>query len=310
MKFKKHIFLMMNSLLLVGCFQMVYAQSDSHYTQYMYNTGVINPAYGASVDGTQLFGLHRTQWVGLNGAPHTTNIGVVAPMGASNWGIGGNVVAESIGALAYSDMSVDVSYRVDLNRDYSLAFGLKGAMNFMSVDYTKMDIKDINDVVVSESVVSRFTPNIGVGVFMYSDKVYVGVSVPSFIKRRRFVDGELAGVTDDFNLFFIGGYVARLSDVVVVKPAVLFKTVGGNSLLADISANVMLYEKVTMGASYHWDSAVSALAGVQINSRLFVGYSYDASTNKLGTVNGGSHELFIRFDFNHRKVRRDLPRYF
>lgn len=310
MKFKKQIILMMNSLLLVGCFQMVYAQGDSHYTQYMYNTGVINPAYGASVDGAQLFGLYRTQWVGLNGAPHTANIGVVAPLGMSNLGIGGNVVAESIGALASTDVSVDVSYRVELNRDYSMAFGLKGAMNYMSVDYTKLDIKDTNDVVVSESVVSRFTPNIGAGVFMYSDKMYVGVSVPSFIKRRRFADSELAGLTDDFNLYVIGGYVAQLSDVVVFKPAVLLKTVGGNSLLADISANVLLYDKFTAGVSYHWNSSVSALAGFQINNRLFVGYSYDASTNKLGTANAGSHELFIRFDLNQKKRGSYSPRFF
>lgn len=49
----------------------VQAQQDPHYTQYMYNMNVVNPAYAGSKESISGGLLYRQQWSGLEGAPKT-----------------------------------------------------------------------------------------------------------------------------------------------------------------------------------------------------------------------------------------------
>ena len=58
-----------------------YAQQDAQYTQYMYNTISVNPAYAGSRGVMSILGLHRSQWVGLDGAPRTQTLSVHTPLG-------------------------------------------------------------------------------------------------------------------------------------------------------------------------------------------------------------------------------------
>ncbi|MNY41039.1 hypothetical protein D3C86_1758220 [compost metagenome] len=94
----------------------------------------------------------------------------------------------------------------------------------------------------------------------------------------------------------MGGHVFELSSTLKFKPSVLAKIVEGAPLQADISANFLFSEKLTLGSAYRWDAAVSVMAGFQISEGLFVGYAYDAETTKLATYNSGSHEIFLRFE--------------
>ncbi len=51
--------------------QGLFAQQDAQYTQYMYNTMSVNPAYAGSRGQLSFAGLYRAQWIGLDGAPET-----------------------------------------------------------------------------------------------------------------------------------------------------------------------------------------------------------------------------------------------
>ncbi|MBQ4805840.1 type IX secretion system membrane protein PorP/SprF, partial [Aquimarina sp. MMG015] len=55
------------------------AQQDAQYTQYMYNTISVNPAYAGSRGVMSIMGLHRSQWVGLDGAPRTQTLTLNTP---------------------------------------------------------------------------------------------------------------------------------------------------------------------------------------------------------------------------------------
>lgn len=310
MNISSNLFFLLSSLLLVGCFQKVYGQEDTQYTQYMYNTSVINPAYTGSVNTLQFFGLYRAQWTGIEGAPQTTNLSMATPFDYSQLGMGGNFVHEKIGAISRTAVSVDVAYRVELNLDYRMAFGMKGTMEFTSVDYSKLAIHDEDDPVSETNISNRFTPNVGAGVYLYSDRLYVGVSIPTIFKRERFSDNEYTVLKKDINLYWIGGYVFPVSDMVVVKPTFMLKTVSGNSVKVDLSTNVIYADKFTAGLSYQWNSAISALAGFQATDQLFIGYAYDASTSKIGTVNTGSHEILLRFELSRGSGRSNLGNYF
>lgn len=298
------------SLLALSYFIPVLAQQDPQYTQYMYNTNIINPAYAGSRESLSVFGLYRTQWVGLDGAPKTANVSVSTPLGLTGLGLGVNFTNDQLGAMTENNISLDLSYTVNLNPDYKLAFGLKGTANLLDIDYNKLNIHNPSDPVSQENIKNKFKPNVGAGVYMYSDKAYVGMSVPNFITKQRYDDNDFSTKSQKASFYLMGGYVFDLSRNLLFKPAALIKTVSGAPLQVDITANFLLYDKLTLGTSYRWDSSLSGLVGFQVNENLFIGYTYDSDTSRLNNYNSGSHEIFLRFElFNHRKLIL-APRFF
>ncbi|WP_423212690.1 PorP/SprF family type IX secretion system membrane protein [Myroides odoratimimus] len=298
------------SLLGVGLIPALYAQQDPQYTQYMYNTNMINPAYAGSRGTLNVFGMYRTQWVGLDGAPKTANVSVSTPLGESGLGLGVNFTNDRIGAMDENNISVDLAYAIDLNENYKLAFGLKGTANLLSVDYTKLNIHNPTDPVSQENINNKFNPNIGAGLYMYSDKAYVGLSVPNFLTTDRYDDNDITTMRQKMHFYLMGGYVFDLSQDILFKPAALVKAVSGAPLQVDLTANFLFYDKFTLGGAYRWDASVSALAGFQVNENLFVGYSYDFDTTTLRHYNSGSHEIFLRFELFNRRSTINAPRFF
>ena len=297
------------SLGLVGVTQ-TYAQQDPQYTQYMYNHSNINPAYAGSKEGLQIFGLYRTQWVGLEGAPKTATLSVNTPLGDSGLGLGVSFVNDHLGVMDDNTLSVDLSYAVNLNHDYKLAFGLKGSANLLDVNYSKLHIYNPTDPVAEDDIKNEFSPNIGAGLFLYSDKAYVGLSAPHLLTRSRYDDNEVKTLRQKMHLYLTGGYVFDLNPNLKFKPAAMVKMEQGSPLQVDISANFMFLDKFTLGAAYRWDAAVSGLVGFQISENIMVGYSYDAETSKLARYNSGSHEIFMRFSLFNSYKRVAAPRFF
>ncbi len=84
----KLTYLMLLFVAALGGFNQTFAQQDSQYTNYMYNTVNVNPAYAGSRGVMSIFGLHRTQWVGLDGAPVTNTVSLNTPINNSNFGLG------------------------------------------------------------------------------------------------------------------------------------------------------------------------------------------------------------------------------
>lgn len=310
MELKKRIIIWGLSLLGVGFLPPLYAQQDPQYTQYMYNTTMINPAYAGSRGTLNVFGMYRTQWVGLEGAPKTANISISTPLGDSGLGLGVNFMNDRLGAMEENNIAVDLAYAINISYNYKLAFGLKGTANLLNVDYTKLTIYHPTDPVAQENINNKFNPNIGAGLYLYSDRAYLGISVPNFLTQDRYDDNEVNTMRQKAHFYLMGGYVFELGRDVQFKPAVLAKAISGSPLQVDATANFLFYEKFTLGAAYRWDASVSALAGFQVTKDLFVGYAYDFETTQLRHYNSGSHEVFLRFELFKRGSRINAPRFF
>ncbi|MGG5508308.1 MULTISPECIES: PorP/SprF family type IX secretion system membrane protein [unclassified Myroides] len=300
------------ALVSIGFFGVLptYAQQDPQYTQYMYNHSNINPAYAGSNEGLNIFGLYRTQWVGLEGAPKTATLSVNTPLGDSGLGLGVNFVNDHLGVMDDNTLSVDLSYAIDLNYNYKLAFGLKGSANLLDVNYSKLHIYNPSDPVAESDIKNKFTPNIGAGLFLYSDKAYVGLSAPNLLTRSRYNDNDIKTLREKVHVYATGGYVFDLTNDIKFKPAAMVKIEQGSPLQADVSANFMFVDKFTAGIAYRWDASVSGLVGFQVSENIFVGYSYDAETTKLANYNSGSHEIFMRFTLFNGFKRITAPRFF
>lgn len=286
-----------------------FAQQDPQYTQYMYNTINVNPAYAGSRGVTSIFGHYRTQWVGLDGAPETATVSVNAPVG-KNVGLGVTVVNDRIGPMDNSSLAVDFSYTLKTSENWKLALGIKGKANLMNVDYNKLNIRTRNDYMFQNNINNEFSPNIGAGAYFYSDRSYIGLSVPSFIETENYEHNELAVVKERLHFYLIGGHVFNLSYDWQFKPAAMIKTVSGSPLQVDVSANFLYDQLVTFGVAYRWDASVSTLLGFQVTKSMFIGYSYDMETTKLEDYNSGSHEIFLRFDLMKKTTKVLNPRFF
>jgi type IX secretion system PorP/SprF family membrane protein len=291
-----------------------HAQQDAQYTQYMYNTIVVNPAYAGSRQTMSVFALHRTQWVGLDGAPVTNSISINTPFNDSKVGLGLSFVNDQIGPSVENNIAVDFSYTIPLSYKYKMSFGLKGSANLLDVDFTKLDYYPGNPI-FENNIDNKFSPNIGVGFYLHSDNSYIGLSAPNLLETKHFDGSATASsashvATEKINYYLIAGYVFDLNPNLKLKPSLITKYVEGAPLQVDVSANFMMNEKFVAGVAYRWSAAMSAMVGFQASQSWFIGYSYDFDTTQLAQYNSGSHEIFLRFELFNTYDKITSPRFF
>ncbi|MGV3696830.1 PorP/SprF family type IX secretion system membrane protein [Flavobacterium sp.] len=298
-------------LLLISLFtDMVNAQQDPQYTQYMYNTMTVNSAYAGSTGTLEAVLLHRSQWVGIEGAPETQAFTVHAPLSNERIGLGVSAVNDKLGPSNELYLDGNFSYTIPLGYEHKLAFGLKAGMRMLNVDWSKGRYRNPVDPILNENIDNQMKPSLGAGIYLHTDKWYVGFSVPNFIRNNYYDDIQEAVNRDRFHYFLIGGYVFDISDNLKFKPAFMVKAVSGAPLAYDLSANFLIHEKFTAGASYRYDDSVSALAGFQVTNSFFIGYAFDYTTSELNKYNDGSHEIILRFQMQKKSSQMKSPRFF
>ena len=287
----------------------LWAQQDPQYTQYMYNPININPGYAGSRGVTSIFGMHRAQWVGLDGAPVTNVVSVNAPVGR-NVGLGATFINDKIGPTDTNVISADFSYTLKVNDDYKIGLGIKGSLQLFNIDYTRLNIYDPNDPRFQNNITNKLTPNVGAGAYLYSEATYFGLSVPNILETNHYQDNDISVARERFHVYAMAGHVFELAYNWKFKPAALAKVVQGAPLQLDLTANVLYNDKFTVGLAYRWDAAVSVLAGFQATDGIFIGYTYDTETTKLANYNSGSHEIFLRFELFRKYEKVMNPRFF
>lgn len=301
-------------LVILPFFGEVLAQQDAQYTQYMYNTLAVNPAYAGSRGALSIAALHRSQWVGIDGAPTTQTFNIHSPV-SSKVGVGISIVNDEIGNGTNQDTYFDAtfSYTVLTSEKDKLSFGVKAGGHFLNIDFNKL--RNYNPIAntVNSGIDKKFSPNFGAGVYFHNERFYAGLSVPNILKTTHFDDSSSnATASDRMNFYLISGYVFDLSYNLKFKPAFLVKAVDGAPVQADLSATMLYNDTFSLGAAYRWDAAISALVGFQISDRLMVGLAYDKDTTALGdtSFNDGSFEVFIRYEFKSRHRNALTPRFF
>ncbi len=303
---------------------LVQAQQDPQYTQYMFNTASINPAYIGSKENFSVAGLHRSQWVGLEGAPTTQTIALNTPVGYyKRIGLGFSAINDVIGITRETYFNIDFSYNIPFDEYGKLSFGLKVVGQLLDVDFQRLSIFDVNETNFQRDINNRFSPNVGAGVYYNNDKFYVGLSVPNFLETTFFDETETVGGNVDASSFLkaermhyylITGYVFDINRDIRFKPALLTKMVSGSPLQVDVSANFLVYNKFMAGVAYRWSAAVSAVAGFRVSKAIMLGFAYDRETTALGNTrfNDGSYEFILKYQLPERCCanRRLTPRFF
>lgn len=287
------------------------AQQDPHYTQYMYNMSVINPAYAGSKEHLSGGILYRKQWVEIQDSPSTGTFFIHSPVG-KNVGLGLSVISDKIGPVEENNVFADFSYTLNLGGEHRLAFGMKGGATFSKVgllDEVFYNVPDPGDDAFAENTSNTFL-NLGAGLYYYTDKYYLAFSVPNMLKSTHLdFNGRKFG-TEELHWFLTGGYVFDLSANTKLKPFAMVKTAVGAPVSVDASLNALFFEKFEIGATYRLDDSFGGMVGYQITPGLKLGYAYDHIVSDLNVDTPSSHEFILLFDLNFPKKVSRSPRYF
>lgn len=301
-------------LLLMSVFvSQVQGQQEAMYSQYMFNTLAINPAYAGSRNVTSATALYRSQWVGIQGAPETITFSVDAPINSKRVGLGLQVFNDRIGITNTAGAFGSYAYRIRLNKG-TLAFGLQAGASQYKADFQSVSLNSFpsNDIAFSENI-NKVLLNFGAGMYYSTDRFYMGLSSPQILNNKLSnftVQNNNVYSGQAFHLFFATGYVFPLGDVLSLKPSILIKGVKGAPIEADLNATLWINDIIAFGLQYRTEADMAAMMEVQASSQLRIGYSYDRSLTKLVQFNSGSHEIMLRYEFGSKKGKILSPRYF
>jgi type IX secretion system PorP/SprF family membrane protein len=297
-------------LVVFTCFDSQ-AQQDPHYTQYMYNMNVINPAYAGSKENLSIGMLYRKQWVGIEDAPTTATLSGHTPIG-KNVGMGLSVIKDNIGPVEENNIYGDFSYTLNLGGEHKLAFGIKAGLTLHKVGlYSDIysTLPDPNDPAFSQDTNNSYF-NLGTGFFYYTNKYYLALSVPNMMKSKHLdFNGREFG-SEVSHYFLTGGYVFDVTENIKFKPFFMVKSAFEAPASIDLSTNFLFNQKFEAGVTYRLQDSFGAMFNYAISPNVKLGYAYDHIVSDLNVTTPYSHELILLFDLNFPKKVSSSPRFF
>jgi type IX secretion system PorP/SprF family membrane protein len=300
---------LLTALIILMVSQPLLAQREAMFTNNMYNMSAFNPAYAGSRDAISILLLHRSQWLNFDGGPITQSFTVHSPI-YDNMGLGLSVINDKIGYENNTMVNVDYSYTIRVSTNAKLAFGLKAGLNMYSLDLSEIYGQHPGDPVFYPSNENSVLPNFGFGAYYYTEKYYIGFSIPKLfeINLQDNTYESSSSLTDKSKHYYLSaGTIFDINDMVMLKPTALVKVAMGAPIELDLSAQLIFNEKFLIGLMYRTSADLGFLAGLKITKELDFGYSFDVSTaNSTWKYNEGSHEVFLRYDIGNYKNKKSI----
>jgi len=293
-----------------------HGQSDQHYTMFMYNKLLYNPGYTGSREVTSINAQYRNQWSGIPGAPKTVNLSIDGPAGSymksfRKVALGLSISNEKISVENNTNIRAYYAYRIRFSRSI-LSLGLQGGGNFYSAMYSNLNPYQQNDQNLATDVHKAFLPNFGTGAYWYTDKYYIGLSVPSMLQNRYDKNGtQIARQVRGY--YLSAGYVYQLNETIKLKPQILARYAGNGGYKlpfnCDFNASAIAYDRIMLGLTYRTDKSISAIVHMQVTQRINMGYAYDYLVSDIAPYAHGAHELILGYDINHEHLKFTTPRF-
>lgn len=291
------------------------AQQDPQFNQYFFNPLGVNPAYAGSRGTLSAIAIHRSQWVGFDGAPSSESFAIHSPSKSKKMGLGLQVMTDRIGPRNTTVVSGIYAYKIRVGRSGKLGLGIRASLYNYAFDWDEIDYKDgSNFGSVERGKETFFTPSFDFGIY-YSDKRnYIGLEL------THLNEGDIGFQADNVNIefasrqqiqaIFIAGRAFIINRYLTFKPSILIKSTNNQPMFIDLNASFLLREKLWLGASFRRGYGAAAVVEYNVTKLLRIGYSLDFAFTSLNRQNGGSHEIFIGYDLKLFKSGIISPRYF
>ncbi len=284
--------------ILIACctLQFSVAQQDPNFTLYNFNKNIINPAVAGSIDAKQVSLGYRSQWIGVSDAPNTQAINYTTPL-KNGLGLGVSLVRDQVFVLQETDLTVDVSYKLQLSETHDLFFGVKTGASIVNIDLNKAGAHG-NDPLFSRNQ-SFINTQFGAGAYLLHQDYYVSISSPNFLNGKRYIKQGNAprAAVDNLHMYYGAGYHFAINPQVTITPAFMHRSTQGAPSSTDISATVA-YNNIQAGMNYRVDEMYSIYTLFDIMERVRFGAAYDFTTSKINQINNnGSIEMMIQYQF-------------
>lgn len=293
----------------------VLAQQNALFSQYMFNTLAINPAYAGSRNVVAATALYRNQWVGIDGAPKTGTFTVDAPFASERIGLGVQIISDKIGITSTTSGVLSAAYRIPL-KNGNLSFGMEGIVSGYHAGFSDVNLDPagpVGDPGFAEDI-RKTLFNFGSGIYYSSERFYMGLSIKDFVANR--LNNNDLSTSDDITArqsahgYLATGYVFPLGMDFNLKTSVLVKGVRGAPVQGDFNATLWIKNIFAIGGEYRTSADISILSEVRVTPQVRIGYAYDRSTTILRDYNSGSHEFMLRYEFSFDRASTLSPRYF
>lgn len=277
-------------------------QQLPHYSQYMFNDFVINPAIAGTHDYYQIRTNHRFQWVGMVDPPMTNSIAFYGPHTRMDMGYGGYIYTDVTGPTSRTGVTGSYAYNIALMPGMRLSMGLSFSMLQYKVDGTQLAPKDPSDQIIQGVVSTSYVPDAGIGAYLYADNFYAGFSVAQLLNNKLKIWEEKTGLNKLKSHFYLtGGYRFELARDWILEPAAIIKATAPKEIRFELNSKVEWQEMVWGGIGYRFHEAISIMVGYNYDDKFYFGYAYDIGITDLRKYNLGTHELMIGYRFNDIK---------
>jgi type IX secretion system PorP/SprF family membrane protein len=283
-------------------------QQNPMVSQYLFNQFIINPAYAGSQRPLSTAVQYRRQWWGFDGAPKTGFLAIDGMLGNRKNALGLLLAHDQIGVTTEADLQLSYAYHLELAHGHKLSFGLRGGVGHYTARLRDVTIWDPDDPIYMNNITSKLYPKAGFGVFYYTENYFLGASIPTLLAYnpdRRF-NVDIGRETFYRRHYFAStGFLAKINDDLILRPAVLLKYLPEAPMQADINISLLMADAIMAGLSYRTGESIVALAEYQFENGLRIGYSYDFNINKIATFSHGTHEMVLGWDLirTDRKLR-------
>lgn len=287
------------------------AQQDALYNQYMFNMLVLNPGYAGTTEAMNLTFVDRQQWIGLDGAPHTSSFSIHSPLRNDKIGLGLYAYSDVLGPVKGTGALATYSYKIRIGEG-KLSFGLQFGIKTEYIDWNKLDMPEY-DGSLSEIYKQNINLDANIGIYFYTDNYYVGVSSKQLLEKNiggANFNGQNAYAKLLRHFYGMAGIAIPLNDNIVFKPAILVKYVKNAPVQFDFNASFLINDVLWLGTSYRTKRTFVLMTEILISKGVRLGYSYDMFLNTLNVTNSGSHEIMLGLDLPVYNKRMKTVRYF
>ncbi len=309
------------TIILILLSLVTFAQQDAGFSMYFFNPVYVNPGYAGSRDLFSGSIVHRSQWVGMRGAPVTQSLSIHSALPNTHVGLGFQFYNDKAGPMSNTGINLTYAYHLPIGEESILSFGLSGMVNNIRIGLDDINIEDENDPAFIGEIYTSWVYDASTGIYFYRNRFYAGLSVNHLLQSKFGIeevsDPNLAKFYRQY--YLTSGIVFKLNKYLDFRPSLLMKYVQSAPLLTEVTGSLFIMEKFFVGLGFRtgkrvnmagYDNMLVAILEFDITSFLRVGYSYDYYLNRTGSYNNGTHEIMLGWDIGRTLTKMSNPRYF
>ncbi|MGB1247752.1 MAG: PorP/SprF family type IX secretion system membrane protein [Chitinophagales bacterium] len=293
------------------------AQQNSQYSQYLYNKLLINPAYAGAKDYLSVDMLYRAQHTKIDGSPHTMTLAAHSPLKNNSYALGGSLGIESIGPYKTFHIVGDFAYRIPIQKG-RFSVGINAGIQNYFTDYSELDAFQDGDAAYADAGKTTSLPIIGFGVYHQVERWAWGISAPYILNGKVSFSGDDEVIQLRNHYFGFVEYLQPIKENLHIKPSLLLKMNHGAPVNFDININAIYKSMLWFGVGYRSENSFVFSTQYIFNDfvqhtkpfQFRIGYAFDLANNNIRNAVGGTHEIVLGIDFNHKPEKIKSPRFF